>query len=373
MPKGRYIAKFNLLKELNKVDKSIKYPEMILGTSSLSVPPMISPARGTMFVKHVTQHMTLNKPQFPRVFTGTENLYGDISSYYYKMKDECKVVKIIKKFDSPHVGVVFIKNMRTGEYDVIDRVDAKPFTEVFGFAFDNDAIDSLEENDILEPDQIIARSTGYDEYNNHMMGVNALTLFSFHPNLTEDAAMVSESFANRVSYNKVHQIEIKIPVQNMIPLNVHGDNETYKIFPDVGEMSDGVLAALRTISITQMSDLSNDQLRVVNHLQDIVYSIKGEIIDISLYTNTPVPDGMVYDQIRYYLEKQRVYYKQIYEFCQSIKKEKRTLKLKTLYQLSMDHCNDNAKWVDKNVIKSIVIHVTVRERVKLVPGQKLTG
>lgn len=369
----RYSTKFNLLKELDNVDNTIEYPDMILGTSGMSVSTMISPSRGTMFVKHVTQHMTLNNPSFPKIFTGTENLYGDISSYYTKMKHRCQVVKIIRKFDSPHVGAVFIKDLKTGEYDVLERIDAKPFIEIFGFAFNNDVLDSLEENEVIDPDTIVSRSTGYDEYNNHSIGTNALTLFSFHPNLTEDAAMISESFANRVSYNKVHQVEIKIPLQNMIPLNVHGDKDHYKIFPDIGETSNGVLAALRNISITQMADLSNDQLRIVNHLQDIVYSIKGEIIDVDIFTNNELPDGPVYEQLRFYLEKQRVYYKKIYEFCQSIKKEKRTLRLKTLYQWSINHTNEKAKWVDKNVIKSVIVHITVRERVKLVPGQKLTG
>lgn len=373
MAAKRYATKFNLLQSLSDIDRKIKYPEKILGISSTSEPTMVSPQRISMYDKHVSQHMTLNKHDFPRIFTGTENLYGDLSHYYNKAKHDYKVVKIIKKFKTNHVGVVFVKDMTTNEYDVIDRMDAKAFSEVFGFAFNNDALDDLNESDIIPKDKILSHSTGYDEFNNYCMGVNALTLFSFHPNLTEDAAMISSSFANRVTFNKLHQITIKIPDQNMIPLNTHGDDDHYKIIPDVGDTVTDILAALRHISITQMADLTNDQLTKVNRLQDTVYFAKGEVIDIDLYDNKPFPEGMVYDQLRYYQEQQRIYYKRIYEFCQSIKKEKRTRKLKTLYAKAMDFVNEEGVWIDKNIIKSINVNITLRERVKLIPGQKITG
>lgn len=369
----RYATKYNLLHELDKVDKRIKHPEMILGVSGTSIPTNVSASRNTMYDKHVSQHMTLNNPEFPRVFTGTENLYGDMSSYYTKPKHDIQVMKIFKKFNTDHVAVVFVKDMTTGQFDVIERIDAKPFTEVFGFAFNNERLDSLEEKDVISEGQIVSHSTGYDEYNNYCMGVNALTIFSFHPNLTEDAAMISSSFADKVSFNKLHQLTIKIPIQNMIPLNVHGDNDNYKIIPDVGETVDDIVAALRHISITQMADLTNDQLTRVNRLQDSVYIAHGEVIDISIYSNDEFPEGKVYDQLRKYDEMQRVYYKNIYNYCQSIKSEKCTRRLKTLFRKAMDFVNDDAMWVDKNVIHSINIDITLKEKVKLVPGQKITG
>lgn len=369
----RYATKFTLLQELARVDENIKHPEMILGTSGTTQPTMMSPQRVPMYVKHVSQAMTLNNPDFPKIFTGTENLYGDMSSYYHKVKHRCQVVKVVRKFDTDHVGVVFIKDLETGEYDCIERIAAKSFTEVFGFAYNNERLDRLEENDIVEPGEILTRASSYDEYNNHGMGVNAMTLFSFHSNLTEDAAMISSSFAKRVTFNKVHRIQIKIPLQNMIPLNVHGDMDHYKVIPDIGEKVDHTLAALRHISITQMSDLSNDQLMRINRLQDTIYVGKGEIVDINIYTNSPFPEGPVYDQIRKYHDQQRQYYKQIYEFCTSIKKQPRTQRLKSLYALSMNHVNEDALWIDKNIIKSVIIDITAQERVHLTPGQKITG
>lgn len=368
----RYATKYNLLQELDKVDKRIKHPEMILGVSGTSIPTNVSAQRITMYDKHVSQHMTLNNPQFPKIFTGTENLYGDMSSYYTKTKNDIQVMKVFRKFNTDHIAAVFVRDLKTGVYDVIERTEAKAFSEVFGFAFSNEKLDSLEEKDVVSSGQIVSHSTGYDEFNNYCMGVNALTLLSFHPNLTEDAATISSSFAE-TSFNKLHQLTIKIPIQNMIPLNVHGDNDTYKIIPDIGENVDDIVAALRHISITQMADLTNEQLTKVNRLQDSVYVAHGEVIDISIYSNDEFPEGKVYDQLRKYSEMQRVYYKNIYDYCQSIKSEKRTRRLKTLFRKAMDFVNDDAVWVDKNVIHSINIDITLKEKVKLVPGQKITG
>lgn len=374
MAKKRNATKFNLLQELKRMDEQIEHPEMILGTASLTIPPMTSSQRVSMFVKHVSQAMVLNKPEFPRVFTGTENLYGDMSSYYHKVKNRSQIVKIFKKFNTDHVQIIFTKDLLTGEYDVIERIEAKPFTEVFGFAFNNDRLDSLEENQIVEEDTILSKSTGYDEYNNHCMGVNAKTLFSFNPNLTEDAGIICRSFADRVSFNKIHKVSIKIPMNNNIPLNILGDKGNYKIMPDIGEEIGQILCAIRPVAITQMADLDNEKLRYENKLLDGIYTAKGEVIDINIYTNSPFPeDSPVYDQIRKYYEMQRIYYKKIYEFCQSIKRFPRTQRLKTLYDLATDHVNDTAYWVDNHIIKSVRLEIVTKESCKLTEGQKLTG
>jgi hypothetical protein len=374
VPKRRNATKFNLLQELSRMDDAIKNPEMILGTSSLTFPTQTSSQRVSMFVKHVSQFMVLNNPEFPRVFSGNENLYGDLSSYYHQVKHRSQVVKVFKKFNTDHVQVIFVKDMVTGEYDVIERMEAKPFTEVFGFAFNNDRLDNVEENQVIEEGTILSRSTGYDEYNNHCMGVNAKTLFSFNPNLTEDAALMLDEFAERVSFNKIHTISINIPTQNMIPLNIHGDAKTYKIIPDIGEQVGQVLCAIRPVAITQMADLDNEKLRYENKLLDKIYTTKGEIIDINIYTNTPfLEDSNVYDQMRKYHEMQRVYYKKIYEFCQSIKRYPRTQRLKTLYSVAMDHANEDAVWVDNNIVKSVRLEITTKETCKLTEGQKITG
>lgn len=369
----RHATKYNLLQKLSEADRKIKHPEMILGTSGTTFGPMMSPQRVPMYVKHFVQHMTLEHPTFPRVFTGTENLYGDISTYYVKPTDRLQVMRVVKKFPTDHVSSVFVKNLETGEYDVIERADAKSLTEVFGFSFNNEVLDQLEENEVIEPDTILSRSTGYDEYNNHCIGTNAMALFSFHPNLTEDAALISQSFVERATFTKIHSIEIRIPPKNMIPLNVHGDSEHYKALPDVGDEIEDVVCALRNISITQMAELTNERLMQVNRLQDMVYTCKGEVIDIDIFVNGDVPDSPVYDQIRTYIEYQRKYYKAIYEFCQSIKREPRTTRLKTLYDRAIDFVNEDGMWIEKNIIKTININITIKERVYMTPGQKITG
>lgn len=369
----RYATKFSLLDELNKANERVKNPELITGVSSTTFSTMISAPRNSMYDKHVAQHMTLNHPVFPKTFTGTENLYGDLSYHYTKPKHDTMIVKIIKKFKTNHIASVFIKDLVTGEYDVIERADIKSLTEVFGFAYNNERLDALEENDIVSKGEIINHSTGYDEYNNYCMGVNALTLFSFHPNLTEDAAMIYSGFAKKTTFNKSHQLTIKIPLQNMIPLNIHGDADHYKIIPDIGEKCDDIVAALRHISITQIADLTNEELTNVNRLQDTIYVAHGELVDIDVYTNEPLPEGIVYDQLRDYLDQQRTYYKKVYDFCRSIKKEKRSITLMTLYNTASKFVAEDHIWIDKNIIKSVHINLTLREVVDLIPGQKITG
>ena len=73
------------------------------GVSLLTFPGYISSSRAVMFASHVNQSVTLLNPDFPRVFTNYENVFGDLSSGYYKTKSNIKVIKRVSRYqDKPN-------------------------------------------------------------------------------------------------------------------------------------------------------------------------------------------------------------------------------------------------------------------------------
>ena len=93
-------------------------PLSMTGASAMGFPDKISTVRGVMMTRHTSQRVVLSNPEFPRVFTGAENNFGERSSWNIKAKDDYQLVKTFRKFkDSPISPVAYIfKNLNTGKY-----------------------------------------------------------------------------------------------------------------------------------------------------------------------------------------------------------------------------------------------------------------
>lgn len=127
--------------------------------------------RSTMFTSHLKQFLTLLNPEYPYLFTNNENIVGKHSGGYKKAKHKLKVYRKIAKFDNivdnPRVYKLFVYDMETRTFDVIERKVCEDLTENFGFDYINDVIDSFEENDIIYKDTVMYRSTSYDDDMNY--------------------------------------------------------------------------------------------------------------------------------------------------------------------------------------------------------------
>ena len=65
----------------------------LVGASAMTFPDKISTVRSNMAVKHTSQYVVLSDPEFPRVYTGAENVFGERSSWNMKNEHSCKLVK----------------------------------------------------------------------------------------------------------------------------------------------------------------------------------------------------------------------------------------------------------------------------------------
>ena len=69
-----------------------------LGLTLMTFPQYISSTRSIMFTSHLKQFNTLNDPQFPKIFTNYENIFGHNSSGLVKARRNYKVINKINKF-----------------------------------------------------------------------------------------------------------------------------------------------------------------------------------------------------------------------------------------------------------------------------------
>ena len=137
-------------------------------------------------------------------------------------------------------------------YDVIERKDVEDLTEKYGFQYDNSGINNYKVGDTIHKGDTLSKSTSYDEYGNYGFGKNVKAMYLVDLDTLEDAIVVSESLAKSMKSTEVEKVKVPINDNDFL-LNLYGDNDNYKAFPDIGEFTnDKILCVKRRIINSQI-------------------------------------------------------------------------------------------------------------------------
>lgn len=271
--------------------------------------PGNSASRKLMTATHSTHRINLNRPEIPLLSTGYESKFGKHSSSILKLDSDQRIIAKIEKFSKNlghHYYLIVINDKN--EMDVIERISYHHSTETYGYMYDNHFMDSVGVGDVMKKDSIIRTSNAFDEYNNYMNGINLDCIYMALDINTEDPVVISESAKKKLAGPMIRKVEIIIN-DNDIPLNLYGDINNYKIFPDIGEeIQGGVLAGIRKENkdeafFTQAIDRLNDVM-----INDITYKLSGRILDINVYSNKQLREGETEDDLYNCYEGQLKYY-----------------------------------------------------------------
>lgn len=338
----------------------------LFGASALGFPDKISTVRGVMATRHTSQRVVLDHPEFARVYTGAENEFGDRSSWNIRAKDDYQLIKTFKKFkDSPVSPIAYIfKNLRTGKYSCEVVKPAHNLVEKYGFKMNNCVQGKFNDGDILPQGTPIAQSTSYVN-GNYCGGRNIRFLYTVLPQLTEDALIISETAAKELEYNMVDIVTINIK-QTSYLLNMYGNENIYKPFPNIGEEIHGG----KLCSIRENSYMSSASEARIPHINDTTYYSHGVVVDMDIYSNVEVEN----DQFNYYHNQIKEWYSDIYAFISTIVSDptQDDTSLLDIYHQADKYLN-SSKWVTKEDIVDTVIKFTVLQRKKIAVGQKVVG
>jgi hypothetical protein len=327
--------------------------------------------------------VNLINPEFPKVFTNYENMVGEHSTYYYKVKNDCEVIAKISRFsDKPnHLYTMFLYDKKNDYYDVIDKEIVEDLTEKFGFAYNNDKMDNLEEGAKIKKNEILYKSLSYDEDMNYCYGLNATVIYLMDTRTIEDAAVCSESFAKRMVSKEIESVEISLN-DNDVFCNIYGNKNEYKCFPDIGETTtSGIGCAVRRIHNNQMlHDLKITNLKNINPNGDIPYYFSGKVLDIFVYSNKnidEIEENVFNKQLLYYLREQQRYYQEMNKVCKEIIESgsKYSDTIGYMYRRSNEILNPNYKWRldDGAAFSNMKIEFLIENDMPLMVGGKITG
>lgn len=315
------MANLNFIDEVKLAQERITNLEELAG-KGLLMPnnPANSGSRKIMFSTQIEHVLPLLNPEIALLQTGYEDKFGEWSSAYHKANTDYEVIYKISKFsfDPDHHYYLIVKDLNTGEYDVIERISYNHITESYGYLYNNRYLDSMNIGDKISRGQTYKKSRSFDDvYDNRQDGVNLVTGYMSCEYTKEDGILISRTAAKKLGSPLIKKVLRDIN-DNDIPLNIYGDNNIYKSFPDINEeVKDGKLCALRREKkeeslFTQSIDRLGTTL-----MSDEVTPIHGKVIDINVYCNNPeaLEESYYNSQIKFYYDE---HIKFIRDFCTKV-------------------------------------------------------
>jgi hypothetical protein len=265
----------------------------------------VSAVRNQMYGNHLGQYLVIQGAETRRFGSALDDEYG---KYTYSVKMPCDAV-IIKTFDKykPTVGSgfkltpitsVLYQNFGTGELDLLHLPNHASYHQCFGFIYNKEKAFSklspgahISEGSVIldSPNKKTMMLPGDEEsFTQFGYGLNANVAFISYPGVAEDGLVISKSLQKRLAFTTLERRSVTWG-NDEIPLNIFGDENNYKIFPDLGENlhDSGLLIALRKIrEDLVMCNMDNKSLQEpVQGFDRTVYAgdKNCRVIDIKIY------------------------------------------------------------------------------------------
>lgn len=286
----------------------------------------VSSGRNKLFCKHLDQALIVEGAQLPQIYTGREFDLGQYELNTYECKYDRRVLAVIPRYsilagqfhikESPSITVIYAidETKQIGFFDLDNYTLGSN-----GFGYENIKMNYkvLEKNAYI-PRDMKFQTSPIHKGNAYCFGLNANVAIMNHPDVVEDAMVVSQDYAehNLVS----HAVEtLTIDVQeDQYPVDLYGDGITAKLFPDIGEFvrPDGYVCALRKSNkYTIISDTYGSSA-YTPRMQDEKFVIPpgSRILDVevNLGRNNKVTQPM-FAQAEHYAQLAYQYYKKIYK------------------------------------------------------------
>ena len=370
------MANLDFVDKIAKSTERLKCPEQIGGLGLLQPFNITnSGARKILAATQRQQIFSLMRPEPSIVGTGYDNRFGDYSSSITQADSDYRVVAKISKFSfaPQHHYWVILEDLREKKLEVCERVSYHYITESYGYLYNNDYLDSLSVGNIVNENDILQKSLAFDEYNNRCDGVNLNVAYMALDENMEDSELFSDVAAKKMDSPLIKPVNIMIN-ENDIPLNIYGNDEIYKSFPDIGEKirDDGKLICLRKEKKEEAFFMQSVDRLSEPLMTDEKRTLIGTVIDVDIYCNNPeyLEDNIYYSQFKMYYEELKRYSRELVAFITPYVAQGYTLSydLQKLFANAKRVLNEN-QYIEKNrPFSFMVVNITVLEELPLNVG-----
>lgn len=295
-------------------------------------------SRIQMYCTHIGQSLVMKDPSVKRTLTGVEREYGRFT-HAIRMPCDAVILKCIHKYprtlgsgnidNNPLISVIYEDiSSPTHEVGVLDLTHHHCVHQYFGFKYRyTNALSRLVPGAMITKGTVIADSPSITEDGDYMYGIEAQMALMSVPGTIEDGIIVSESFRKRMTTTAFGS-RIESWGKNRYPLNLYGDEQNYKPFPDIGQRirDDGLLFATRPydefLSVVQMTP---ETLRQAEPFDRTTYAVpNAKVVDVIVHRGRQnkqiLPVGMAV-QSDFYYQKSLAYHEAILAEYQTLRRK----------------------------------------------------
>lgn len=297
-----------------------------------------SASRLAMYCGHIGQHLVSEGATVNRLITGVGREYGK-AIHDVRFPCNATVLKVIAKYptvlgedkirENPLLTVIYENaDSPLREIGVLQIPRWHCIHQYFGFNYRHtqDMSKIFYPHARIEKDTVIATSPNLTDDGDHMFGMGMQVAMMSMPAVIEDGVIASQSAVRRMT-SKGYGERVVSWGRNAMPLNLFGDDKTYKPFPDIGErVSDNGLlfASRRSEPGLAVPLMSRKALRRLDVFDEPVYAkANAKIIDVVVLRGKDksyLPTGMD-EQCQYYYRRSYQYHEAILAEYNRLKRE----------------------------------------------------
>lgn len=232
-------------------------PEFAHALGLSSFPMANSASRNQMFGSHSSQMLPILGATQRRIQTGVEAEYAKYT-FSVKAPTDMLVLEIVELYPvtigrdsirhNPLTCVIY-EDIHTKQIGCLEMPQYCSNHQYFGFTYARrPGLRRITVGQIIEKDTIFLDSPNVDDDGGYRFGLELNVAMMSHPATSEDGIAISRDVLPRLAFKKFVTREVEWG-SNQFPLNLYGDDQNYKPFPEIGSTirDDGLLMALRTI------------------------------------------------------------------------------------------------------------------------------
>ena len=259
-----------------------------------------SPARQQMYTNsHMAQKLVVRGMTENFQTTFMDDALGQ-ATFNVAMPCRGLILKVIDRYPTSDAAgsiamnperLVIYENVATKEIGTLVIPRYLSYHPYFGFELvPTDHANRLVANEIIEQGTVLYDSPGKTHTGRYISGVMLNTAFMGHVATSEDGIVICRDVLPALRHKRFEVRSMEWG-EDTFPVNTYGDNDNYKIFPDIGEFvrEDGLLMAKRTFDPRMTPvDLSLNGVRRVDHIYDERLYAKGKggrVVDVKVTVN----------------------------------------------------------------------------------------
>lgn len=302
-----------------------------------------SAPRRAMNATQIGQALVIEGTKPRNIFTGLEKRFGE-DTFNCSFPCDATVIEVIRRY-TPGIGEDSIReNPETtiiyedynDPYKTVSVLQLKKYESFhteFGYPLKPNphTLERLSPGANFAKGEVLADSIAVGDDGNYSVGTKAQVCFMAHPGTIEDGFVVRKGFLKELTAHR-YQTVVGSFGSKYFPLNLFGDKDRFKAFPDIGDVvgEDGILMAFREVDPELgVADMTPRALREVNHDFDRVLWAKpgARVIDVKIFHDerlnpSPTPTGMD-EQARKYYSAQSVYYRRLLDVYERLKRQRK--------------------------------------------------